>query len=81
MSHSKFRKKGKSYYLDSWNPKGKKYIIACSRCGTKGYSPNILNADFEDTMEKEAIKDSLMAILDPIYLDEYGYCTQCSRDD
>ena len=26
MSHSKYNKRGKSLYLDNWNPNAKKYI-------------------------------------------------------
>lgn len=46
MSHSKYHKRGRSLYLDNWNPNAKKYINECKLCGNKGYSPAIEQSDF-----------------------------------
>ena len=41
MSHSKLTKRGKSLYLDKWNPYAKKYINTCCLCGAVGYDTSI----------------------------------------
>jgi len=53
MSHSKYNKRGKSLYLDNWNPNAKKYINECSVCGHKGYSPAIEQHDFLSDTNKD----------------------------
>ncbi len=78
MSHSKFRKRGKSLYIDSWNPGAKKYIVACIQCGAKGYKPSISETDFDNSIERKAVKAELMSGLEPLSLDEGGLCEHCS---
>ena len=46
MSHSKFRKKGKSLYVDNWNKSSKNYLNTCLQCGAVGYKPGILDDGF-----------------------------------
>ena len=80
MSHSKFTKRGRSLYLDNWNPAAKKYINTCVICGHKGYSPAIDEEDFCDIyLENGAIKVELKSTLKPLPLDELGRCEQCAR--
>lgn len=77
MSHSKFTKKGKSFYIDSWNKSAKKYIIECVRCGAKGHKPTILEPGFSNSLERKAIKKELVSILKPLHLDTDGICDKC----
>ena len=73
MSHSKFRKKGQSLYIDNWNPSAKKYVHVCYLCGRKGYSPAIEEDDFLTTLERKAIYKELTRILDSaLELDSFG---------
>ena len=55
MSHSKMTKRGRSLYVEKWNPSAKKYINTCVLCGHKGYSPVIEQDYFCNTLEKKAI--------------------------
>ncbi len=79
MSHSKFTKRGKSLYLDNWNPSAKKYVNECKICGHKGYNPVIDFEDFADDPLKRGIRDELRQVLRPLPLDEYGRCEMCAR--
>ena len=73
MSHSKFRKKGQSLYIDNWNPSAQKYVHVCYLCGRKGYSPAIEEDDFLTTLERKAIYKELTRILDSaLELDSFG---------
>ena len=80
MSHSKFRIKGQSLYLDKWNSAAKKYIHVCYLCGRKGYSPAIEEDDFSTTLERKAIYKELTRMFDsPLRLDSLGRCDDCAR--
>ena len=80
MSHSKFRKNGKSLYVDNWNPSSQKYIHVCYLCGRKGYSPAIDEEDFLDSLEHKAIKNELLKMFDSsLKLDTLGRCDDCAR--
>ena len=80
MTHSKFRKRGKSLYLDSWNPKAKKYIHTCCLCGREGYSPAILEDDFVNDIERKAIYEELIRMFDSaLALDSFGRCKECAK--
>ena len=80
MSHSKFRKNGKSLYIDNWNPSAKKYIHICYLCGRKGYSPAIETKDFTNSLEHKAIYNELTRMFDcPLSLDSLGRCDDCAR--
>ena len=80
MSHSKFRKKGQSLYIDNWNPSAKKYVHVCYLCGRKGYSPAIEEDDFLTTLERKAIYKELTRILDSaLELDSFGRCAECAK--
>jgi hypothetical protein len=80
MSHSKFRKKGQSLYIDNWNPSAQKYVHVCYLCGRKGYSPAIEEDDFPTTLERKAIYKELTRILDSaLELDSFGRCAECAK--
>ena len=87
MSHSKYNKRGKSLYLDNWNPNAKKYINECSVCGHKGYSPAIEQPDFSSDTDKDpftfsvnkAIYEELTKTFSVLELDEFGRCETCAR--
>ncbi len=77
MSHSKNTKKGRSQYVEVWNPRAKKFILQCSRCGYRGYSAEILNDEFQADLERRAISRELQKILRPLELDGQGFCASC----
>lgn len=80
MSHSKYRKKGQSLYIDNWNPSAKKYINICMVCGRKGYSPAIEEKDFINCVEREAIYCELTKMFPcSLVLDSYGRCSDCTK--
>lgn len=84
MSHSKLKKRGYSLYLDRWNRSAKKYVNVCNICGSQGYSPVILEADFYDKRpnvysEKRAIYEELTRTLKLLLLDVWGRCEICSK--
>ena len=84
MSHSKKTKRGKSLYVESWNPSAKKFINICKICGREGYSPTIEEEGFTHPSGKSdgvhwAIYTELTAILQPLPLDELGRCEVCAR--
>lgn len=80
MSHSKFRKKGQSLYIDNWNPAAQKYIHICYLCGRKGYSPAIEEGDFPTTPERQAIYEELTKMFDSaLELDSFGRCADCAK--
>lgn len=85
MSHSKLTKRGKSLYLDNWNPSAKKYINNCYICGATGYDPSIEQNDFLNDpkrlgdLEFKAIYSELLKCYKPLFVDEYGRCTDCAE--
>lgn len=80
VSHSKFRKNGQSLYIDNWNPSAKKYINTCCFCGRKGYSPAILENDFVNSLEHQAIYNELTKLFNfSLELDSLGRCEECAR--
>lgn len=80
MSHSKFRRKGHSLYIDNWNPSAKKYINTCCLCGREGYSPSILETDFINSLEREAIYNELTKMFNSsLKLDSFGRCEKCAK--
>ena len=79
MSHSKMTKRGRSQYLENWNPAAKKYINVCKICGHKGYSPAIDEEDFCDILGNGAIRYELKSTLERLELDELGRCEICAR--
>ncbi len=80
MSHSKYNKRGRSFYLDNWNPAGKKYILTCALCGKQGYSPAIEEPDFCDCLERDIIFGELIRVLPgKLVLNEWGHCEECAR--
>ena len=80
MSHSKFTKRGKSLYLENWNPAAKKYINVCKICGHKGYSPVIEEEGFcDEKLENGAIYSALKRTLTKLELDELGRCEICAK--
>lgn len=79
MSHSKITKRGRSLYVEKWNPSSKKYINTCVLCGYKGYSPVIEQDDFCSTLENIAIYSELSKTLNKLELDTLGRCEQCAK--
>ncbi len=79
MSHGKMTKRGKSYYLDSWNPEAKKYIVTCALCGKRGYSPAIEGVDFCDTLGNTPVYNELKKTLSKMEVDEWGRCAVCAK--
>ncbi len=83
--HSKKTKKGKSLYVESWNPKSKKFINTCALCGKQGYKPSIIEDGFVNisptvkNYEHSAIRNELTAILNPLPLNEHGLCEVCEN--
>ncbi len=86
MSHSKTTKRGRSQYIEKWNPSAKKYINICVLCGRKGYNPSIEEHGFiKDDMrlgsdlERKAIYSELTKTLKPLSLDNEGRCSDCAN--
>ena len=86
MSHSKKTKRGRSLFVESFNPKAKNYIISCALCGKRGFSSSILEEGFvhpspnKTDFEHHAILAELSAILEPITLDALGRCEICAKN-
>ena len=84
MSHSKFHKRGKSLYIDSWNGEAKKFINTCSLCGATGYNPSIEDEGFvhpakdKTNFVHSAILEELKRAYKPLKLDEYSRCELCA---
>lgn len=78
MSHSKMTKRGRSQYVDSWNPRAKKFIVGCAACGRTGFQPHILDPEFPQDAEHRFIRESLEKILEPLELDDAGLCAVCA---
>ena len=79
MSHSKMTKRGRSQYVESWNPAAKKYIIRCKCCGSEGYSPSVDEPDFCIDPIRRAIASELTRIYKRLDLDELGRCSICKK--
>ena len=79
MSHSKMTKRGRSHYVETWNPKAKNYIVSCFYCGKTGFKPSILEHEFAKNLEKKAIVNELQKTLSPLVLDNEGRCDICSK--
>ena len=71
-------RRGKSLYIESWNPDAKRFINTCIICGHKGYSPSIEDDGFCDQPFRRAIYDELKKTLKPLPLDSLGRCEQCA---
>ena len=79
MSHSKMTKRGRSLYLEEWNPSAKKFINVCKICGRRGYSPSIEAEGFCDSPKRKAIYGELKQTLPILPLDELGRCEVCAK--
>lgn len=86
MSHSKKTKRGRSLFVEKWNPSAKRFINVCALCGSQGYDPAIDEDGFVyddanniDNFEHRAIRSELRSILKPLELDELGRCADCAR--
>ena len=78
MSHSKKTKRGRSLYIEKWNPYAKKFINECKLCGRRGYSPGIETEGFKDEPMHRAIRSELVATMDKLELDGLGRCALCA---
>jgi len=80
MSHSKYTKKGKSLYIEKWNPSAKRFINTCVVCGAQGYNPSIDDTGFVcDNAQNQVIRAELKKVLKPLSLDSFGRCGDCAR--
>ena len=84
MAHSKMTKRGRSHYVESWNPSAKNFINKCVLCGDEGYSPSIDEEGFliengNKNFKHYAIHAELTKTLTPLALDELGRCEVCAR--
>ena len=86
MSHSKTTKRGRSLYIEKWNPTAKRFINTCSICGARGYSPTIDDDGFvyDDAgnivnSEHRAIRAELKSVFKPLLLDSLGRCSDCAK--
>ena len=83
MSHSKYMKRGFSWYIECCNSSAKKYMNTCKICGHKGYSPVIEAEDFFDKnvlySQKKAIYQGLTQTLPKLPLDRLGRCEYCTQ--
>ena len=86
MSHSKLTKRGKSLYIEKWNPTAKKFINTCVVCGSQGYNPTIDDEGFVcdnpgkiSDLEHRVIRSELKSVFKPLYLDSLGRCCDCAR--
>ena len=86
MSHSKYTKRGKSLYIEKWNPSAKRFINTCVICGAQGYNPSINdigfvydNAQKVSDLEHRAIRAELKSVLKPLSLDSFGRCNDCAK--
>jgi len=79
MSHSKMTKRGRSHYVESWNPDAKRFINECKICGKKGFKPSILEDGFWEDYVHRAILCELERTLSPLPLDELGRCETCAK--
>jgi len=78
MSHSKINKRGRSQYVERWNPRAKRFVVSCALCGHTGFSPSILEKGFAKTFERQAIVQYLQSVLKPLHLDRFGRCSVCA---
>jgi len=78
MSHSKTTKRGRSHYVERWNPQAKRFVLSCALCGHTGFSPSILEEGFACTLARRAIMEELQSVLKPLELDAFGRCVVCS---
>ena len=85
MSHSKHTKKGRSLYIEKWNPSAKRLINTCVICGAQGYAPGIDDEGFIydhaqkiSDFEHRAIRAELKRVLKPLSLDALGRCEDCA---
>ncbi len=73
-------KRGASLYLGKWNPYAKKYIVICSVCGKKGYSPAVEEEDFcRLNWENELIQKALRKNFSKLELDSLDRCAICAK--
>ena len=72
-------KRGRSLYIEQWNPDAKRFINTCKLCGRQGYSPSIEEDGFCDDSTRRAIYAELKKALSPLALDEWGRCETCAR--
>ena len=79
MSHSKTTKRGKSLYIDKWNPAAKRFINICAVCGAQGYSPTIDEDGFVCDDARRVICRELKSVFKPLPVDALGRCPDCAK--
>ena len=75
MSHSKYTRRGHSWYLEKLRRDAVKYVNTCKVCGFRGYSPSL---ESEDCTLWRVIRGDLMQCYPKLELDELGRCPQCA---
>ena len=75
MSHSKYTRRGHSWYIEKLHRDAVKYINTCKVCGFRGYSPVL---ESEDCEEWRVIRQELMQMFPRLELDALGRCAQCA---
>ena len=78
MSHSKYSKRGRSLYVEKFNPAAKKHINTCAICGSVGYSPTIAYEGFDKDLVHRVTYEELTKLMKPLYLDRLGRCSHCA---
>ncbi len=78
MSHSKLTKRGRSHYLEVFNPEAKRFVVQCVLCGTTGFAPGVLAPDFADSPVRKVVVLKLQEVLEPLALNEAGQCEDCA---
>jgi hypothetical protein len=78
VSHSKLTGRGRSLYLEKWNPSAQRFIVTCVHCARTGFRPEILEDDFAFSMERQAVLSELQRVLKPLPLDAVGRCKVCA---
>ncbi len=82
-----------SLYAEVLYPRAKKYLRKCSLCGRIGFSPDILENDYEmikddkavghgvkeRRFELELIRKALQKKYEPLALDRLGRCEMCAE--
>jgi hypothetical protein len=72
MSQSKEKERGKSNYLDDFNPAARRHVVACISCGKRGSNPATLENETNPYIVQE-----ISRMFEPLSLDDSGVCDVC----
>ena len=85
MWRRKKENRGKSLFVEKWNPSAKKFINTCAICGKQGYKPSIAEEGFihpapnVTNHEHDAIFSELSSVYEPLALDSLNRCENCAK--